>query len=90
MTENNFIKAVIFDMDGLRLDSQRIAIKAWENAVSYYGYSLSDKDNLLMIGRNESDSDKILRAIYGPKFPLEKIRNHARQLFFDFVKSWLS
>jgi predicted N-acetyltransferase YhbS len=29
--------AVIFDMDGLMLDSQRTAAKALKNAVSYYG-----------------------------------------------------
>jgi HAD superfamily hydrolase (TIGR01509 family) len=86
MTENNSIKAVIFDMDGLMLDSQRIATKSLQNAVSYYGYALSDEDNLLLIGRNIVDSNKILYSLFGSKFPIEKIRTHARQLFSNYVK----
>lgn len=86
MTEDKSIKAVIFDMDGLMLDSQRIATKAWKNAVSYYGYSLSDEDNLLLIGRNIVDSNEILYSLYGPKFPIEEIRKYARQLFSYYVK----
>ncbi|MFC1532215.1 HAD family hydrolase [Thermodesulfobacteriota bacterium] len=86
MTEYNSIKAVIFDMDGLMLDSQRIATKAWKKAVSYYGYSLSDEDNLLMVGRNTRDSNEILRSLFGPDIPIDQFREYARQLFYDYVK----
>ena len=86
MTENISIKAVIFDMDGLILDSQRIAIKVWQNAVSFYGYTMSVEENLLLIGRNIADSTEILYSFFGSEFPIEKIRKHARQQFLNYVK----
>jgi len=32
------VQAVIFDMDGLMLDSQRLATAAWTRAVATFGY----------------------------------------------------
>lgn len=86
MRSHNSINAVIFDMDGLMLDSQRIATKAWKNAVSYYGYSLSDEANLLLVGRNIRDSNEIMRSLFGLEFPIDPIRKYARQLFYEYVK----
>jgi len=86
MKDDNSINAVIFDMDGLMLDSQRTATKALKNAVSYYGYSLNDEANLLLVGRNRRDSNEIMRSIFGLEFPIDSIRKYARQLFYEYVK----
>jgi HAD superfamily hydrolase (TIGR01509 family) len=86
MRSNNSINAVIFDMDGLMLDSQRIATTALKNAVSHYGYLLNDEANLQLVGRNRRDSNEILRSIFGLKFPIDPIREYARQLFYEYVK----
>ena len=74
MIKTNSVNAVIFDMDGLMLDTQRIATKVWQSAVSFYGYTLSDEDNLLLIGRNIEDSTEILYSLFGSDFPIEKVQ----------------
>lgn len=81
------IKAVIFDMDGLMLDSQKIAFEAWRTAAADHGFDLSDELNLSLAGRSDRDSVKILRSAFGPEFPLEKIRGRARALFFDYANN---
>lgn len=68
------------------LDTQRFATKALRIAVSYYGYSLTDEANLLLVGRNRRDSNEILRTVFGPAFPVEQIRKHAGKLYSQYVK----
>jgi beta-phosphoglucomutase-like phosphatase (HAD superfamily) len=36
-------KAVIFDMDGLMPDTQRMATIVWKQAVSTFGFQLTDE-----------------------------------------------
>lgn len=85
MTKKRLVKAVILDMDGLMLDSQGIATRAWKDAVSSYGYHLSYEDNLRFIGRNIEDSNGLLMSMYGPDFPVEKMRKRARQLLLSYI-----
>ena len=80
------VQAVIFDLDGLMLDSQRMATDAWTRAVASMGYRLTQELNLQLIGRNARDSDAILRASLGEDFPVGAARHTARQFFSDLTQ----
>lgn len=80
------VQAVIFDMDGLMLDSQRMATDAWTRAVAGVGFRLTEELNLQLIGRNARDSDAIMRAALGADFPVDATRHTARQLFSDLTQ----
>jgi HAD superfamily hydrolase (TIGR01509 family) len=82
----NSLKAVIFDMDGLMLDSQRIATKAWEKAVVTFGYCLTDEIYLSLIGRTIPDTNEILRSAFGSDFPVNEVRHLAEKEFSDLTK----
>ena len=79
------VQGVIFDMDGLMLDSQRLATDAWTRAVASLGYHLTEALNLQLLGRTPRDSDAILRAAFGVDFPVDAARDVARQLFRDLT-----
>ena len=81
------LKAVIFDMDGLALDSQRLGTEAWKETVASYGYLLTDEINLRMIGRNKKDTYEILRLAYGPNFPAEEVWDKSYKNFFQKADS---
>ena len=76
-------KAVIFDMDGLMLDTQRMATVAWRQAVSTFGFQLTDKIILKLLGRNNEDSNEILKNEFGSEFPFEDCRILARKTYAD-------
>jgi HAD superfamily hydrolase (TIGR01509 family) len=78
-------KAVIFDMDGVILDSQGLALKAWARAVADLGYCLTEDLNLELVGRNVPDSNAILQRALGPAFPVEAARRAAREFFAELT-----
>lgn len=57
--------AVLFDMDGLLLDSERVALGIMSACASELGLAWSPEVGLRIIGRNVDDSSRILREHYG-------------------------
>lgn len=72
------IQAIIFDMDGLMIDSEPVSRAAWQQAGSEFGYSISDELYLSMVGRAVTEDRSILLAAFGAEFPFEAI--NARRL----------
>jgi HAD superfamily hydrolase (TIGR01509 family) len=81
-------EAVIFDLDGLMFDTERLAKTALEEAVSRLGYHLPDSVFFAMVGRTSSDSMQILREAAGPDFPLERARAEFLQFFKEYFKEY--
>ncbi|MBO4728279.1 MAG: HAD family phosphatase [Spirochaetaceae bacterium] len=75
------IKAVIFDMDGVILDSESVCDKTWEAALAEEGF-VDDKDAINKCrGTNYADTCKILHELYGSDFPAEKFMARGSELF---------
>ena len=75
MTTTPICEGVIFDMDGLMLDTEPIYRSAWRYACSTLGYSLSDELFDRLIGRSEKDSEAIVVKEFGPDFPVRRFRD---------------
>ena len=57
--------AVVFDMDGLLLDSERPTRDAWLQAAAAVGVPLSEADYLGVVGLNHADSHARMLALFG-------------------------
>ncbi|HSI86374.1 MAG: HAD family hydrolase [Candidatus Methylacidiphilales bacterium] len=68
------IKAAIFDMDGLMLDTEMLFKRGWMHALKLHGQAMGDDIFVRMIGRTAVDSERMLLAEYGPDFPLLDVR----------------
>ena len=62
---------VIFDMDGLMLDTESIAKMCWERAFAQTGREMTGAMYASMIGRNKRDCIALLHAAYGDGFDFE-------------------
>ena len=79
-------QAVIFDMDGLLLDTESIALVAWTKAAQEFGYVLDKDLYCQLLGRTASDSKAILLALYGASFPFDKCRARRIEISQEHVK----
>lgn len=61
-------------MDGLLLDSERIALAIMAGVAEEKGFVWDQGVGLSMIGLNSRDSDRLLLNAWGPEFPLEAVR----------------
>lgn len=68
------ISTVIFDMDGLMFDTERMSLDAFRAAASKQGYEDTNGTFFRIIGRNVRDADMILAEDFGPAFPIDLIR----------------
>ncbi len=73
------IGAVIFDMDGLMLDTERLARVAWDRALADWGFTIPDEVYYQLIGRTTSDVGTILRARLSEGLPFEEIAQHKQE-----------
>lgn len=65
--------AVIFDMDGLLLDTERLAWQAWWQALADWGYGLPDDLFLSVVGRTARTTAEVFHQAFGPGLPLEQV-----------------
>ncbi|WP_026258680.1 HAD family hydrolase [Uliginosibacterium gangwonense] len=74
-------QAVIFDMDGLLLDSERIALAHFAQAAHDIGAPWSEEIGLRMVGLTPQDSDAMLCTTYGDDYPVDALRDRFGELY---------
>ena len=67
------------------IDTERLALKAWQLAGADFGYPISDEIFITMVGRNRRDSDRTLVEIFGSDFPIGAVRDRYRA----YVDGWI-
>jgi len=77
-------RAVIFDMDGLMLDTERLAPAAWTDAARALGVDFDMGLLPAMVGRNAVDCRALVLERHGPHFPADELL-HAWGLAYDAI-----
>mgnify|MGYP002624463966 FL=1 len=75
------IKAVVFDMDGVLLDTETISWRTWEIAAKEFGLSDIEKANARCMGANRADTIHLLKEIYGADFDSLALLTRTSELF---------
>ncbi len=79
------LAAVIFDMDGLMLDTERLACAAWKAALSEAGYPYSEALMLAILGRTTEGTRATFLQTFGPTVPFERLIERKRQYVRDEI-----
>jgi HAD superfamily hydrolase (TIGR01509 family) len=65
--------AVIFDMDGLMLDTEPLAARAWTDAAVTLGVAFDHAVTPRLVGRNFPDCVALIRAHHGDDYPVDAL-----------------
>ena len=76
--------ALIFDLDGTLIDTERHNLKAWTEAGRQLGYTLELDFYRSLIGRRAEDTDRRLLQRFGAECPVPEWRALRRQLFYQW------
>lgn len=77
------IKAIIFDMDGVILDSESISDITWRKAAEEKGLSVNDEILNACRGSNKNDTIQTLKKYYGSDFDSEAFLERTSELFHE-------
>lgn len=77
------LEAVIFDMDGLMLDTEALAIPSLHKAADVIGINLTDEIVMAMNGLNENDANALLEKELGKPLDLKKF---SEAFYEDYYK----
>lgn len=82
------LEAVVFDMDGLLLDTERPALASWLRAAGELGLALPEQAVLATIGVNWEGTKRIIMEALGADAPFEELQcrtqRYYKQWFADF------
>lgn len=70
---NSNIELIIFDMDGLMYDTEKISYEAWVRAAEIYDYKINDEIFNLTLGANLEKTKRIFMNYFGENFPIDEV-----------------
>lgn len=79
------VNGVIFDMDGIIFDTERISFRAWKKVCAEVGYEMEEEFYCNLIGRNFKGFSKIMMEKFGDEFPLESLYEKKIELQLEAI-----
>ncbi len=80
------IKCVIFDMDGTLLDSETVALIAWQKVIDTYKLDMDLTLPIMSIGLNYNSMEKLFTEHMGADFPFHKYWEESRRFVREYIQ----
>lgn len=80
------IKGVIFDMDGVLLNSEVLYQRFWLEALHYYGYPAEKEHILALRSLTGKNAELKLKSFFGDSLDYEKVKNKRIVLMDEYVR----
>ena len=82
------IKAVLFDMDGVLIDTEKYLTKYWSQAANEAGLPLTVEDCYMFRSYASKYAAVEFREMYGEKYDYFAIRNRRKELMKQHIETY--
>ncbi len=79
-------KAVLFDMDGLIIDTEKHYQTAWIQAAREMGFDMTTKEQLYLRSCSKKYAEPIMQGFFGPTFDYDKVRDRRKEIMEEELK----
>lgn len=79
------IKGIISDMDGVILDTEKLYVRFWREAASFYGFPMTLEHALGIRSLSGKLAEEKLQGWFGKKFDYNAVRQKRIELMDEFV-----
>ena len=80
------IKALLFDMDGLVLDTEKLYTRFWQEAAQALGFPMTKEQALGMRSLNRGAGEAKLKSYFGESVRYEEVRNKRIALMDAYIE----
>jgi len=80
------IKAVIFDMDGTLIDTEKYYREFWPKALAEFGYHMTDEQVLSIRSLGRPFAPERFREWYGEDFDYIRVRNKRQEMMNEYLE----
>ncbi len=80
------IRGVLFDMDGLVLDTEKLYTRFWIEACQFYGFPMTRDQALKMRAANSRLSQEHLHSFFGPTADYKQCRDKRIELMDAYIE----
>ena len=80
-----WLEAVVFDMDGLMFDSERVVMYSWDEAGKQMGYGPLGHNIYHTLGMGAESRERYFKKTYGADFPYEQFKQLYRDAFYNYA-----
>lgn len=80
-------KAVIFDMDGVIFDTERVYLNIWSKVFEKYGYKMTKELYVTVMGTGRKNVIKVFVDNYGKDLPIEKMYKEKDDELFNIIET---
>ena len=84
--EKSPVRGVLFDVDGVILDTECLYSRFWMEACHFYGFPMTKAQSLQMRSLNKTAGQEKLRTLFGPAADYTTIRQKRIELMDAFVE----
>ena len=81
-------KAVLFDMDGLIIDTEKHYQKAWIQAANEMGFKMTANEQLYLRSCSKKYAEPLMQKFFGTNFDYDKVRNRRKEIMEEELKKF--
>lgn len=82
------IKGVVFDMDGLMFDTEKIVFRNWSIVMKENNYDYNMDIYKKTVGLRHAETEKLYRSIYGEDFDYQTLRTRVSQMYVEYTAQY--